>query len=333
MEKPTIAITMGDPAGIGPEVTLRALSEKKVREKVRPLVVGDMAILSHLATLLNIDPLCEEEVISVSALKPSSVEPGRVSAECGRAMISYVEEAVRGCLEGRFHAMVTAPINKLAARLAGFGFQGHTEYIAHLTGTTDYAMMFVTDSLKVVLVTIHTPLGSVPELIKEEDVYRIIRLSDETLRLYFGIDAPSIAVCGLNPHAGEDGLFGREDQEIIKPAIERARTDGIEATGPYPADTLFWRAQKGEFDCCVAMYHDQGLIPVKLTSFDTAVNVTIGLPIIRTSVDHGTAYQLAWKGVADHRNMVSAIELAARMATLRFSHGQDSNKGCKGTQP
>ncbi len=321
MTKPTVAITMGDPAGIGPEVVLRTLAEESIRENVRPLVIGDRAVLEHISGLMGLEPLPEESVINVSELDPHSIKPGHPSAVCGRAMIEYVEEAVRGCLEGRFHAMVTAPINKLSARLAGFSFPGHTEFIAHLTHTTDYAMMFATDTLKVTLVTIHTPLGSVPELLREDDIYRVIRLSDETLRTYFGIDTPRIAVCGLNPHAGEGGLFGSEEQRVIKPAIERARKDGIDATGPWPADTLFWRAQRGEFHCCVCMYHDQALIPVKLTSFETAVNVTIGLPIIRTSVDHGTAYEIAWKGVAGHENMVKAVELAGRMATVRLNHG------------
>ncbi len=321
MERPTVAITMGDPAGIGPEVVLRALSEERVRERVRPLVVGDRALLEYLSDRLGIRLPEEDDVIGVSNLDPHSIEPGMASMECGRAMIEYVEEAVRGCLEGRFHAMVTAPINKQAARLSGFRFPGHTEFIAHLTGTTNYAMMFATDTIRVVLVTIHTPLSSVPALLEEEEVYRIIDLTDETLRLYFGLENPSIALCGLNPHAGEDGLFGNEEEEIIRPAIERARKEGIEARGPYPADTLFYRAQKGEFDCCIAMYHDQGLVPVKLLSFERAVNVTIGLPIIRTSVDHGTAYELAWKGVAGHENMMSAIELARSMALCRLNNG------------
>ena len=327
---PTVAITMGDPAGIGPEVVLRAVAELRGSRDIKPMVLGDRGVLEHVAGLIGVEPPEAGQIIELSSLDVASIEPGTPSRACGRAMIDYVKEAVRGCLEGTFHAMVTAPINKLSAAEAGFGFPGHTEFIAHLTDTESYAMMFVADPLKVVLATIHTPFRRVPALISRDELYRTIVLSHRALSLYFGIDKPSIAVCGLNPHAGEGGLFGTDEADTIEPAIELARREGIEATGPYPADTLFMRAFKGEFHCVIALYHDQGLIPVKLIAFDRAVNVTIGLPIIRTSVDHGTAYQIAWKGVADHRNMLCAIELAGKMAAAKAEYEKHSNKGRTG---
>lgn len=322
MKKPRLAITMGDPAGVGPEIVIRALADERVAGSCRPVVLGDRAVLDFVAGKLGLPPAPEETVRNLSDLDPAKITPGRAAEENGRAMIGYIEEAVRLCLSGGADAMVTGPITKEAARLAGFPYPGHTEFIAHLTGAGDYRMMLGGSDLKVVLVTIHVPLKEVPSLVTVESVYKTVRVTNDAFRRDFGMEDPRIAVCGLNPHAGEGGMFGSEEAEKIVPAIERARGEGMNVTGPLPADTVFYRAaRKRDFDAVVAMYHDQGLGPLKLLHFEDGVNATLGLPIIRTSVDHGTAYDIAWKGVAGHESMVAAVEMAAGMAERRRKAG------------
>ena len=238
---------------------------------------------------------------------------GRLSAEAGRAAYEAIVRAVDDAKRGDVQAIATAPINKEAFRLAGLRWAGHTDLLAHLTGAADVAMMFYSEALRVVLATIHVPLADVPRTLTQDLMRKTIALTARELPKFDKV-APRIAVCGLNPHAGEHGLFGREEETAIRPAIEACRAHGVDVSGPFPADTIFVRAQRGEFDVVIACYHDQGLIPVKLVAFGQAVNVTLGLPIIRTSVDHGTAFDIAGKGIADPESLVSAVLLAARLA-------------------
>jgi 4-hydroxythreonine-4-phosphate dehydrogenase len=284
--KPRIAITVGDPAGIGPEIAARAAADPRVLAACDPVVFGP---------------------------PPGSVfAPGVLSGEAGRAAYDTIVRAVDDAKSGEVAAIATAPINKEAFRLAGLPWPGHTELLAHLTGARDVAMMFHSDVLRVVLATIHVPLAEVPGALTRPLVERIIALTSRELAKFDKVP-PRIAVAGLNPHAGEHGLFGREEADVIAPAIAACRARGIEVSGPFPGDTVFVRARRGEFDVVVACYHDQGLIPIKLLAFGQAVNVTLGLPIVRTSVDHGTAFDIAGKGVADPESMIAAVLLAARL--------------------
>jgi 4-hydroxythreonine-4-phosphate dehydrogenase len=316
--KPRIAITMGDPAGIGPEILLKALASRRVKRACTPVVVGDYALLSLVAKKIS-SPLSRSlEIVNPlgeKSLDPSTIRPGKLPRKWARAVISYIEYAARLAKENDVAAIVTAPINKAALHKAGFKFPGHTEFLAHLTGTRDYAMMLGGERLKVVLVTIHVPLKDVPKLITPAQVFKVLRITNEALRKEFKIKRPRIAVAGLNPHAGEGKMFGDEEGRLIMPAIRRARRAGIDASDPLAPDTVFFRAIKNEFDCVVCMYHDQGLGPLKLIHFEDGFNATLGLPIIRTSVDHGTAYGIAWKGVASAESMITAILTAAKMAT------------------
>ncbi|WKZ32734.1 MAG: 4-hydroxythreonine-4-phosphate dehydrogenase PdxA [Thermodesulfobacteriota bacterium] len=316
--KPNIAITMGDPAGVGPELALKALGDKRVRALCNPIVVGDAGLLSHLAGKLGLKAPRESEVIGVSRLDLKRLKPGKPVKAAGEALISYIEEAVFMTAIGDADAMVTCPISKEAAKLAGFRFPGHTEFIAELTDTEDFVMMLGGKDLKVALVTIHEALKNVPRLVTEKAVLKALRVTHRAFTRDFGMKRPRIAVCGLNPHAGEGGIFGDEEKKAIAPAVKKARKEGINALGPLPADTVFYRTvRKKEFDCVLAMYHDQGLGPLKLQHFEDGVNATLGLPIIRTSVDHGTAYDIAWKGVASHFSLRAAIEMAVEMAVNR----------------
>src|SRR5437762_1575734 len=291
--KPRIAITCGDPAGIGPEVASRAAADPRVLGVCEPVLFG--------------------------ADTGATFAPGVLSAEAGRAAYDAVVRAVDAAMKREVDAIATAPVNKEAFRLAGLPWSGHTDLLAHLTGAGQVAMMFHSDVLRVVLATVHMALADVPRALTT-------RLFDATIDLTarelprFGMARPRIAVAGLNPHAGEHGLFGCEEQTIIAPAIAACRARGIDVAGPFPADTVFVRARRGDFDVVVACYHDQGLIPVKLVAFGQAVNVTLGLPIVRTSVDHGTAFDIAGKGVADPGSMIAAVLLAARLA--RGSHSR-----------
>jgi 4-hydroxythreonine-4-phosphate dehydrogenase len=292
MRLPRIAITAGDPAGIGPEIAAKAMSDPRVRDVCDPLLYGHADM--------------------------GGIAAGRLSAEAGRAAYDAIVSAVSAAMAGRVDAVATAPINKEAFALAGLPWRGHTELLAHLTGAPFVAMMFHTDVLRVVLATIHVPLSDVPRLLTQATLEQVIRLTARELPR-FGCEAPRLAVCGLNPHAGEGGLLGFEEQRVLEPAIAACRRDGIAVSGPFPADTVFVRASRGEWDAVVACYHDQGMIPVKLLAFGRAVNVTLGLPIIRTSVDHGTAFDIAGRGIADHGSLVEAIRLAARLAVAAGS--------------
>jgi 4-hydroxythreonine-4-phosphate dehydrogenase len=286
MRLPRVAITSGDPAGIGPEVAARAAADDRVRAVCEPLVYTPGG---------------------------GSFVPGVLSAAAGRAAYDLIVRAVDDALAGKVDAIATAPVNKEAFRLAGLPWSGHTDLLAHLTGAPQVAMMFYSESLRVVLATVHVPLADVPRLLTQELMASTITLTARELPR-FGIARPRIAVAGLNPHAGEHGLFGQEEAAAITPAVERCRAAGIDVSGPYPSDTLFVRARRGDFDVVVACYHDQGLIPVKLAAFGEAVNVTLGLPIVRTSVDHGTAFDIAGKGIASPESMVAAVRLAARLS-------------------
>lgn len=322
-----IAITIGDPAGIGTEIVLKSILSKEISDvckgvlvrgtlsplRIKPVIIGDKAVIEEAIERLNISiNLKDLELININEINNRDFERGRPTAAGGRACVAYIKKAVELALNKKVDAIVTAPISKEALRMAGFKWPGHTEMLAKLTNTKDYAMMFYSDKLKLILVTIHTALRNVPDLIKREKVLKTIMLAKKACDM-MGIDKPKVAVAGLNPHAGESGIFGDEEIKEIIPAVNKAQALGISASGPYPADTLFHKAYNGEFDIIVCMYHDQGLIPLKMIAFDKAVNATIGLPIIRTSPDHGTAYDIAWKGIANPSSMIEAIKLAARV--------------------
>jgi 4-phospho-D-threonate 3-dehydrogenase / 4-phospho-D-erythronate 3-dehydrogenase len=327
--RPRIGITMGDPAGIGPEVVLKAVAEESVRRACRPVIVGDAQLLAHTARKLNLQ--CGYQIVRRDEPWPDSladsadplvfhldnisanIEPGVESGEAGRASAEYIEAAVELCGAGRLDAVSTAPINKRALFLGGYSFPGHTEFLAHLTGSDDCAMAFVAANLRIVLISTHVPLSEAIRLVERGRIERVVRLADRELRRW-GIAEPRIAVAALNPHGAEGGLFGVEESAEILPAVESCRAVGLDARGPYSADTVFLRASRGEFDAVVSLYHDQAMIPVKCLSFGEAVNVTLGLPFIRTSVDHGTAFDIAGRGVAEHSSMVAAITLAARLS-------------------
>jgi len=284
--KPRVAITVGDPAGIGPEVAAKAAADPRVLQVCEPVVYGPP--------------------------NGSTFAPGVLSGEAGRAAHDVIVRAVSDAMDGTVQAVATAPINKEAFRLAGLKWSGHTDLLAHLTGAKRVAMMFYSERLVVVLATVHIPLAEVPKALTKERVQATIALTADSVARFTKVP-PRIAVAGLNPHAGEHGLFGTEEDRVIAPAIAECRTRGIDVSGPYPADTVFLRATRGEFDVVIACYHDQGLIPVKLLAFGQAVNVTLGLPIVRTSVDHGTAFDIAGKDVADPESMIAAVLLAARL--------------------
>jgi len=319
-----IAVTMGDPAGIGPEIVVKTFADPRLTEPI--LVVGDAGLLrrtaANLSLPLDIQPIADPEaarpgpgvvpVISLTDL-PVDLPLGQVSAVAGRAAHDYVERAIHLALARRVRAIATAPLNKDAFKAAGIPYPGHTEMLADLSGTTDFAMMLANDELRTILVTIHVSLREAIELITFERVLKTIRLAGRATA-GLGVPRPRIAVAGLNPHAGENGLFGDEEIEIILPAIQQAQREGLDASGPYPPDTIFMRARRGEFDIVVALYHDQGLIPVKYLGVENGVNVTVGLPFVRTSVDHGTAFDIAGRGVADHASLLKAIEQAARLS-------------------
>jgi 4-hydroxythreonine-4-phosphate dehydrogenase len=288
--KPRIGITVGDPAGIGPEIAIKAAADARVLEVCAPRLYGP-----HTAAAI------------------AAFRRGEVSAEAGRAAYDAIVAAVADARAGAIDAVATAPINKEAFALAGLPWKGHTDLLAHLTGTPRVAMMFYAEALRVVLATIHVPIAEVPRLLTRELVDGIIELTAREMPR-FGYPRPRLALSGLNPHAGENGVIGGEEQAVLRPAVEAARARGIDITGPWPGDTVFVRASRSEFDAVIACYHDQGLIPVKLLAFGRAVNVTLGLPIVRTSVDHGTAFDIAGRGVADASSLVEAIRLAATLA-------------------
>jgi 4-hydroxythreonine-4-phosphate dehydrogenase len=295
---PRIAITVGDPAGIGPEIAIKAAADPRVLDICEPVLYG---------------PHRPQEL--------KSFVPGALSADAGRAAYEAIVAAVRDARSGVVDAIATAPVNKEAFALAGLPWKGHTDLLAELTGAPRVAMMFYAEALRVVLATIHVPLKDVPRLLTRELLESVIDLTAHELPR-FGYATPSVAVAGLNPHAGEHGVIGSEEDTVLRPAIDACRGRGIEVTGPWPADTIFGRASRGEFDAVIACYHDQGLIPVKLLAFGRAVNVTLGLPIVRTSVDHGTAFDIAGTGRADHSSLIEAVRLAARLCRSAASARQ-----------
>jgi len=310
---PLIAISIGDPAGVGPEVVVKALADAAVRALARWIVIGDPEALSPVEaqTGIRLASLSQVTVQGMGALA-SAPHPGRLDAACGRAALAWVRRAAELCLSGEAGAMVTAPLNKEAVTLSGLKFTGHTEFIAGLCGVEKSWMLLVNDRLRVLHVSTHCSLRRACDLTAAQ-VLGTLRMGHETLgRL--GVARRRIAVCGLNPHAGEHGLFGSEDAQNIVPAIAEARAGGIDAHGPFPADTIFLKALRGEFDLVLAMYHDQGHIPMKLLDFDHTVNVSLGLPIIRTSVDHGTAFDIAGQNTANPENMKAALRLAVTLA-------------------
>ena len=314
--RPIIAITMGDPSGVGPEVVVKALARPDVLAMCRPIVIGDLDRLEQAAALCDVRLDRQVvHVVQVGALPPD-LPWGTVSAVAGDAAYRYIERAAALALSGEVQAICTAPLNKEALHAAGHIFPGHTELLAHLTGTEEVSMMLEAPGLRVVHVTTHIGIIDAVERIEPGLVARTIRRAHETLQRA-GIDRPRLAVCGINPHAGENGLFGHgEEAAKIDPAIAMVRSEGIDAVGPLPADTLFFRARRGDFDCVVAMYHDQGHGPVKVLGLEAGVNITIGLPVVRTSVDHGTAFDIAGTGSADERSMVAALEQAVALAAV-----------------
>ena len=327
---PILAITMGDAAGVGPEVVARALAQEALHQFCRPLVIGAVDILTRAGQLVG-SPLAWRKVPSpaeacfqsgtVDVLDPGNltwekVTPGVVCPAAGKAAVEYVLKAGELALAGEVEAVATAPLNKDAMRQGGYHYLGHTEILAELTGTPRCTTMLVSGELRVVHVTRHVPLSQVAQLITQERVLSTIVLTAESLRA-FGLARPRLGVAGLNPHNGEGGLLGREEIEVIGPAVKAARAQGIDAQGPFAPDSIFWRALRGEFDVVVAMYHDQGHIAIKVHGFERSVTVTLGLPIVRTSVDHGTAFDIAWRGEADPQSMIEALRLAVRLAQPR----------------
>lgn len=321
-----LAVSLGDPAGIGPEIAVRAviasdappcvlLGQRSVAERALSLVAPDhqLQVVAHPGEA----PLSASHLRLVETGTPGLVPYGAVSAQAGAAAFDAIRAGIGLCLSGEASGLVTAPIHKEALSAAGVPFPGHTEMLAHYAGGVEVAMMLANDVIRTVLVTIHVALSKAVELADFDANLRAIRLAHEGCRA-FGIAQPRVAVAGLNPHAGEGGLFGREEIEIISPAIEAAKAEGIDASGPWPGDTVFMQARKGRFDVVVAQYHDQGLIPVKYLGLEEGVNITLGLPFVRTSPDHGTAFDIAGKGIADAGSMRLALRQAEVMAQARL---------------
>ena len=337
---PTIGITMGDPVGIGPEILVKALNDPKLYTFCKPLIIGDSCVVQQALKLLNFNYkninvikkpqqgkyLSDSiDIMNISnlefnyskLLKSNLLKP---DIQTGTAMQDYIIKGIDLALKDHIAGLVTCPITKTALKLAGSQFPGHTEMLAHKTNTKNYAMMLAGEKLKVVLVTIHIPISKISATLTINNIIQKIELTHTSLKERFNIKSPRIAVAGLNPHAGEASMFGNEEENIIAPAIKLANEAGLAADGPLPPDTVFYQAVNSKYDAVICMYHDQGLIPFKLIHFKDGVNTTLGLPIIRTSVDHGTAYDIAWKGIADPSSLVEAIKMAALQAKNR--HGQ-----------
>ncbi|MBG9451024.1 4-hydroxythreonine-4-phosphate dehydrogenase PdxA [Cytobacillus firmus] len=327
--KPVVGITMGDAAGVGPEIILKSLADAEMYEISNPLVIGDKKILERAKSFVNsglvIEAVSAEQLREIPYkhgvvhcldldLLPEDLPIGQVSPEAGNAAFQYLAKAIEMAKENRIDAICTAPLNKEALQKGGHMYPGHTEILADLTNTKDYSMMLSAPNLRVIHVTTHVGIIDAVKMINPERVYHVLKLAHDTLKKA-GIESPKIAVCGINPHAGENGLFGYgEEEEKVVPGVEKAQAEGINAIGPLPADTLFFRAVRGDFDIVVAMYHDQGHGPVKVLGLDAGVNITVGLPIIRTSVDHGTAFDIAGKGIADEKSLMEAMRQAVELA-------------------
>lgn len=330
MSLPLIGITMGDPTGIGPEIIVKALAKKEPFQACRPIVFGDQGVLLKIIRDLGLDGTVvvvdrvpkggytprKVYLFSSSQLQSETLRIGKPDKKCGEAMVNSIRLAVQSVMSGQIDAVTTCPINKQAINRAGYSYSGHTELFAHLTGTPSVAMMFIGVRWKVVLVTTHLPLRKVSKQITQERVFTTIQITDKGMKRYFGLSHPKIAVLGLNPHSGEGGLLGEEEEREILPAIKRAKTLSIEAEGPFPADSFFDTPSRHTHDAIIAMYHDQGLIPIKIFGFMEAINLTLGLPFIRTSVAHGTAYDIAGLGVADETNLIKAMVMASNLSKL-----------------
>jgi 4-hydroxythreonine-4-phosphate dehydrogenase len=338
VKKPLLGITMGDPAGIGPEIAVKALANKKVSRICRPLIVGDATIMEQAIKIAGVNLVVQPvnqvsqskfkfgtiDVFDLRNVDPKKLVPGEISAMAGAAAFNSVKKVIELALEKQIDATVTGPIHKEAIHKAGFDFAGHTEMYAHFTKTNNYAMMLVEGNLRVVHVTTHVSLRKACDLVEKKRILQVIKLAQDACKK-LGIKTPRIGVAGLNPHSSDGGLFGWEEENEIIPAIKKARSIGINVEGPIPGDTLFSKAYGGHYDITVAMYHDQGHIPLKLKGFIwseqnekwesiSGINITLGLPIIRTSVDHGTAFDQAGKGTASEISLINAIEYAAMMA-------------------
>jgi len=326
-ERAIIAITMGDAAGIGPEVVVKALQEPQIYEICRPLVVGDGSVMQQALKTVN-SPLKLHPVkaapeaegssgtidlLDLNNLNGKEVPTGRVSADCGKAAMEYIEKAARLALDGEVGAMVTAPINKEAITEAGYKDTGHMKFLTRLTSTTEYAAMLVTGRLRVVHLSDHYSLKEACDLVTRERILAKLKLTNNSFQQW-GFEHPCIGVAALNPHGSDGGLFGSEEIEQIMPAVDEAKKLGIDARGPFPADSIFYRAINGEFDVILAMYHDQGHIAIKVHGFEKSLTVTLGLPFVRTSVDHGTAFDIAGKGIADSQSLVEAIKTAVALS-------------------
>jgi 4-hydroxythreonine-4-phosphate dehydrogenase len=336
MSIPTIGITMGDAAGVGPEIIAKTLADPAWYEQCRPVVIGDASIMERAVELVgspqrvrvveNLDGWkpapASLDVIDLHLLSPAEIPFGKLSAKAGDAAFRYIERANRLALDTQLDAVCTAPLNKEALHMGGHNYPGHTEILAELSGTKDFAMMLTAPKLRVIHITTHIGLLDAIKKITPERVYTVIKLAHETLSRA-GIERPHIGVCGINPHAGEHGLFGYgEEEKQIEPGVARAQAEGIYVEGPLPADTLFFRAGRGDFDIVVAMYHDQGHGPIKVLGLEAGVNITVGLPYIRTSVDHGTAFDIAGTGTADERSMGEALKDAIELAPKHTAAGR-----------
>jgi 4-hydroxythreonine-4-phosphate dehydrogenase len=327
-----IAITMGDPSGVGAEVVIKALASRQILPKFIPVVIGDAGVLELNRDKLGYDLKFIEAEGDLSDLRPvannecyliktssrinmADFRFGVISAEYGRAAGSYIEKAAELVIKKKLDALVTAPISKKAFNLGGYSFQGHTDFLAHITGNPDEVMMLTGGELSVILCTVHVALKDVASLLTEELIMKVVTVAKNDFKKYFKKPNPKFAVAGLNPHASEDGTFGHEENEIIIPAIKKLRKQGIDITDPLPPDSLFYKAKDGIYDAVICMYHDQGVIPIKVLSFSTGINITLGIGIIRTSVDHGTAFEIAGKGEANELSMLNALGTAISMSS------------------
>lgn len=318
---------MGDPCGIGPEIILKSLKSSAVRKIANYVIIGNKNVFEQAARTLKI-PLKYRIISHISEIKDSKqpisllsmdnfksnlIKQKKATAEGGELSVQCVIRGINLAMSGHIDALVTAPICKEAIHLGGYGYPGHTEMLQIFSGVERVVMLMVGGKLRVAFVTTHIALKDVPQSITVKDVLGTIAISDNNLKQYFGLKKPRIAVCGLNPHAGEEGIFGDEERKVIIPAVEKAKKNGIQCDGPVSADTVYYKALKGVYDAVVAIYHDQGAIPLKLHAFETGVNITLGIPFVRTSPDHGTAYDIAGKGIADPHSMMEAIKMAVRM--------------------
>ena len=342
--KPILAITMGDPAGIGPEITVRALNHCETYEQCRPIVTGDAAIMRQAVQLLGYDLHVNAvnnvadarfqygtiDVYDLQCVDLSTFEFGKVQPQCGNAAFQYIKKAIELAMSGEVDGTVTAPLNKEALNLAGHHYDGHTEIYATFTNTKKYAMMLADENIRVIHVSTHVPLRKACDLVKKERIIEVTELIHDAC-LQFGIEHPRIGIAGLNPHSSENGMFGWEEAQEIIPAVEELKARGFDVDGPVPPDSIFAKAKCGKYDGCVAMYHDQGHIPLKVCAFNwnketgkmesaKGVNITLGLPIIRVSVDHGTAFDVAGKGIASEDAMMLSIDYATRMAKYKKSN-------------